>query len=394
MQNTVFRALWISNIVSNFGSMVQGVGAAWLMTTLVDSEAMVALVQASTTLPVMIFALVAGALADNIDRRKVLLAAQGFMLVVSVALVVCTYLDMINAWSLLAFTFLIGCGVAFNIPSWQASVGDIVGKELLPSAVVLNGMGFNVTRSVAPAIGGAIVAAAGAIAAFAINAISYIGLIFVVWRWRGAPPEDSAQRTSLMAAIYEGLRYVSRSPRLTRVMFRAFVFGVTTIVVLAFMPLIGRQLLGGGPVLYGVLLCAFGAGAVGGGLMAARLRAALSNEALVKLAFCGMAVCALICSVSSFVVITAVAVAIGGAAWVLALSMFNTSVQLTTPRWVVGRALSMYQMSVFGGMACGAWVWGSVAELQSISDALQIASITMLGGALLGLGWPLPEPDA
>jgi len=352
--------LWVSNIVSNFGSMVQGVGAAWLMTTLVDSAAMVALVQASTTLPVMIFALVAGALADNMDRRKVLLAAQSFMLVVSVALVVCTLLDMINAWSLLGFTFLIGCGVAFNIPSWQASVGDIVGKELLPSAVVLNGMGFNVTRSVAPAIGGAIVAGAGAVAAFAINAVSYLGLIFVVWRWRGAPPEESAQRESLLSAIYAGLRYVGSSPHLTRVMFRGFVFGSTTIVVLAFMPLIGRELLGGGPVLYGGLLCAFGAGAVGGGLMAARLRAALSNEALVR--------------------------------WVLALSMFNTSVQLSTPRWVVGRALSMYQMSVFGGMACGAWLWGSVAESQSISQALQIASIAIVGGALLGIRWPLPEP--
>lgn len=392
LQNRVFRALWVSNIVSNFGSMVQGVGAAWLMTTLVDSAAMVALVQASTTLPVMIFALVAGALADNMDRRKVLLAAQSFMLVVSVALVVCTLLDMINAWSLLGFTFLIGCGVAFNIPSWQASVGDIVGKELLPSAVVLNGMGFNVTRSVAPAIGGAIVAGAGAVAAFAINAVSYLGLIFVVWRWRGAPPEESAQRESLLSAIYAGLRYVGSSPHLTRVMFRGFVFGSTTIVVLAFMPLIGRELLGGGPVLYGGLLCAFGAGAVGGGLMAARLRAALSNEALVRVAFFGMALCALLCSVSFFVVVTALAVALGGAAWVLALSMFNTSVQLSTPRWVVGRALSMYQMSVFGGMACGAWLWGSVAESQSISQALQIASIAIVGGALLGIRWPLPEP--
>ena len=391
LKNKVFRGLWISNIVSNFGGMVQAVGAAWLMTTLVDSEAMVALVQASTTLPIMFFALIAGALADNMDRRKVLLAAQGFMLIVSVLLVICTWLDMINAWSLLAFTFLIGCGAAFNIPSWQASVGDIVGKDVLPSAVVLNGMGFNVTRSVAPAIGGVIVAGAGAIAAFAINAVSYLGLIFVVWRWRGAPPAEATQRETLGAAIYAGLRYVALSPHLTRVMFRGLSFGLTTIVVLAFMPLIGRELLGGGPVLYGALLCAFGAGAVGGGLVAAQLRKQLSNEALVRLAFTGLALCAVICSVSSWVVITALGIAIGGAGWVLALSMFNTSVQISTPRWVVGRALSLYQMAVFGGMALGAWFWGNVAESLSIAQALQIGAATMLVGALLGLRWPLPD---
>lgn len=392
LRNPVFRALWLSNIVSNFGGMVQSVGAAWLMTTLVDSKAMVALVQASTTLPIMVFALIAGALADNMDRRKVLLAAQSFMLVVSVVLVVCTWLDMLTAWSLLGFTFLIGCGAAFNIPSWQASVGDIVGKEALPSAVVLNGMGFNVTRSVAPAIGGAIVATAGAMAAFAVNAVSYLGLIFVVWRWRGIPPDAAMQRESLPAAIYAGLRYVGLSPHITRVLFRGFVFGLTCIIVLALLPLVSRELLGGGPVLYGTLLGAFGIGAVGGGLAAAQLRKRLSNETMVRFAFVGLALCAVVCALSSYVVITALGVAVGGAAWVLALSMFNTSVQISTPRWVVGRALSLYQMAVFGGMALGAWLWGIVAEQHSISHALLIAAATMLVGALLGIRWRLPDP--
>ena len=392
LKNPTFRGLWVANIVSNFGGMVQGVGAAWLMTTLVDSKAMVALVQASTTLPIMVFALIAGALADNFDRRKILLAAQSFMLVVSVVLVVCTWLNVINAWSLLGFTFLIGCGAAFNIPSWQASVGDIVGKKTLPSAVVLNGMGFNVTRSVAPAIGGFIVASAGAVFAFIVNAVSYIGLILVVWRWEGAPRPNSVPRESLPAAIYAGLRYVALSPHLTRVLFRGFVFGVTTIITLALLPLISRELLGGGAVLYGALLCGFGAGAVGGGLVAARLRKTLSNEAMVRLAFLGLALCASISAVSHYVVVTSLAVALGGAAWVLALSMFNTSVQISTPRWVVGRALSLYQMAVFGGMALGAWLWGTVAEWQSISQALLMAAATMLVGAALGLRWRLPDP--
>ena len=158
------------------------------------------------------------------------------------------------------------------------------------------------------------------------------------------------------------------------------------------LPLISRELLGGGPVLYGVLLCAFGAGAVGGGLAAARLRKTLSNEAMIRLAFVGLALCASVSAVSAYAVITALAVALGGAAWVLALSMFNTSVQISTPRWVVGRALSLYQMSVFGGMALGAWLWGSVAEWRSISQALVIAAALMLIGLLLGMRWRLPDP--
>ena len=176
-------------------------------------------------------------------------------------------------------------------------------------------------------------------------------------------------------------------------MFRGFVFGATTIITLALLPLISRELLSGGPVLYGALLCAFGAGAVGGGLLAAKLRKALSNEGMVRVAFLGLAICAVICALSGNVLLTAVAVALGGGAWVLALSMFNTSVQISTPRWVVGRALSLYQMAVFGGMALGAWFWGSLAERQSISAALLIAAGAMLIGVLLGLRWRLPDPS-
>ena len=142
---------------------------------------MVALVQASTTLPIMLFSLAAGAVADNFDRRRVMLIAQCFMLVVSAALTVCAYLDLITPWLLLAFTFLIGCGTALNNPSWQASVGDMVPRADLPAAVALNSVGFNLTRSVGPAIGGAIVAAAGAAAAFAVNTLQLPGAARSSW---------------------------------------------------------------------------------------------------------------------------------------------------------------------------------------------------------------------
>ena len=172
--------------MSNFGGLIQGVGAAWMMTTIATSSYQVALVQASTTLPIMLFALVAGAIADSFNRRKVMLVAQTFMLVVSALLTLFTWQGWMTPWTLLAFTFLIDSGTALNSPSWQASVGDIVPRNKVPAAVALNSMGFNLTRSVGPAIGGIIVAAAGAAAAFAANAVSYIGLIVVMARWKNA----------------------------------------------------------------------------------------------------------------------------------------------------------------------------------------------------------------
>jgi MFS family permease len=171
-QHSIFRNVWSANLASSFGGLIQGVGAAWMMTTIATSSYQVALVQASTTLPIFLFALVAGAIADSFDRRKVMLAAQSFMLVVSVLLAVFTWLGWMSPWVLLAFTFLIDSGTALNSPSWQASVGDMVPRAKVPAAVALNSMGFNITRSVGPAIGGVIVAAFGAAAAFAVNAVS------------------------------------------------------------------------------------------------------------------------------------------------------------------------------------------------------------------------------
>ncbi|HET9067277.1 MAG TPA: MFS transporter, partial [Amaricoccus sp.] len=157
-----FRAIWVASLASNFGSLIQSVGAAWMMTQISSEADMVALVQASTALPIMVFSLASGAIADNFNRRTVMLAAQLLMLGVSVLLTVAAWQGVLTPWSLLAFTFLIGCGTALNNPSWQASVGDIVPRIHLPAAVALNSVGFNITRSVGPAIGGLIVAAGGA----------------------------------------------------------------------------------------------------------------------------------------------------------------------------------------------------------------------------------------
>jgi MFS family permease len=381
--------LWIANIGSNFGSLVQAVGAAWLMTLISESDTLVALVQASTTLPIMAFSLISGAVADGYDRRRVMLFAQLFMLVSSVALTVFTFLGFINAWLLLGFTFLIGSGMAFHNPAWQASVRDFVGKDLVPSAVLLNGVGFNVTRSVAPAIGGSIVAAAGAVAAFVINSLSYLGLIAAVWSWEGQKQLEGQSRERLRSAIGAGVRYVSLSPHLMRIYSRGFLFGLSNVAVLALLPLVARDSLQGDSLTFGILLGGFGVGAVIGGLTSGRISEYLGNEQKIRVSFLAFAVASLLFSVSQWLALTLLAVLLSGWAWVMALALFNTSVQLSTPRWVVGRALSLYQMFTFGGMALGAWVWGTWVEAYSISVAFQVAAALAVFGLLVGFRWPL-----
>ncbi|TNC44871.1 MFS transporter [Rubellimicrobium rubrum] len=391
LRHPVFRAVWMASLGSNFGGLIQSVGASWMMTSIAPSADMVALVQASVTLPIMLLSLVAGAVADSMDRRRVMLAAQMFMLGISVVLSLVTWAGLITPWLLLLFTFLIGCGTAMNGPAWQASVGEMVPREDLPSAVALNSMGFNLARSLGPAIGGAIVAAAGAAAAFAVNATSYLGLILVLARWRPEQPSQTLPREALGAAIISGLRYVALSPALRIVLLRAVVFGVGASAINALMPLIARELVGGGPLTYGLLLGAFGVGAVCGALGSTRLRAWLSTEALVRGAILAFAAAAVLAGLSGSILPTVIALLLAGAGWVLALSSFNVTVQMSTPRWVVARALSLYQMAAFGGMAGGSWLWGTVAERNGLAPALFMAAGVLLACALIGLVLPLVD---
>ncbi|OCP20850.1 MULTISPECIES: MFS transporter [unclassified Ensifer] len=390
-KHDIFRTIWIASLASNFGGLIQTVGAAWLMTSISSSANMVALVQASTSLPIMMFSLVSGALADNFDRRRIMLVAQCFMLTVSVLLTVCAYLGIITPWLLLLFTFLIGCGTALNNPSWQASVGDMVPRDDLPAAVALNSMGFNITRSVGPAIGGVIVATAGAAAAFAANSLSYFAILFALVRWRREVTMSPLPRETLGRAITAGLRYVVMSPNIGKVLVRGFLFGLSASAILALLPLVARDLVQGGPLTYGLMLGAFGLGAIGGALLSARLREMMSSEAIVRLAFGGFALSTLVIAFSPYAWLSCLMLLVSGASWVLALSLFNTTVQLSAPRWVVGRALSLYQTMTFGGIAGGSWLWGTTADLYGATNALTVSCLLMLAGAAVGLRLPLPE---
>ncbi len=391
-RHRIYRDIWIASLASNFGGLIQSVGASWLMVSLHASPGVISLVQAATTLPIMLFALMAGAIADNADRRKVMLAAQLFLFFVSVALAVASFFGALSPISLLAFTFLIGCGSAFNGPAWQSLVGEMVPRTEIPSAVALNSVGFNLARSVGPAIGGVIVASFGASVAFAVNAVSYLGLLAVLGRWKPETQPSPLPPERLASAMGAGLKYVMMSPPIGVVILRGAAFGVAGIAVQALLPVVARDLVYGGPLTFGLLLGGFGIGAVGGAILGGELRQrSVPAEIIIRLAFCGSAASAAVIGLSPVATLSFAAMIVGGGSWVLALSGFNSSVQLSAPRWVVGRALALYQMATFGGMAFGSWMWGYAADHLGTGTALLGSAIALLGGAALGLRLRVPD---
>ncbi|HWA50240.1 MAG TPA: MFS transporter [Dongiaceae bacterium] len=392
-QQRVFLALWVASLASNFGGLIQAVGASWLMTSLSPTADIVALVQASNVLPIMALSLIAGAVSDLFDRRKLMLAAQFMALIFSALLAFLTYTGAITPWSLLALTFLVGCGTALYGPAWQSAVGEVVPRRDLPAAVALNSIGFNIARSVGPAIGGFIVALLGSQAAFLINTLSYFGLLFVLLRWKRPVEERKLPPESIASAMVAGLRYVRLSPAIRSVLFRSTVFGITASAVWALMPLIARDQIGGGPSIYGLLLGAFGVGAVLGAGTSTRLRARLNAERVVELATLWFAIASLIAAFSGLLWLSMIGMVLGGAGWVLALSTFNISIQLAVPRWVVGRAVAIYQTLAFGGMALGSWLWGLAAEHVSLTFALAFAGGLLLASLLLTRAFPVPAAN-
>jgi MFS family permease len=389
----IFAWIWTASLISSFGSLIQTVGASWLMTSLAPSANMVALVQASTTLPIMLLSLPAGATADIWDRRRVMLLAQIVLVLVSTALTVMAYLGQIGPWSLLAFTFLIGCGTALYAPAWQSSVGEQVPRSELSAAVSLNSLAFNLARTAGPAIGGVIVAASGAPAAFLVNSLSYVALIAVLVAWRRPQAKQVLPPERMRMAVGAGVRYARLSPGIRTVLVRGSVFGLLGSAVWALMPLIARDLIGGGALTYGVLFAAFGVGAVGGALVSAGMRVRYSNEGVAAASSVGFGVGAIVTGLSSWHALSMLALMLAGASWVLALSTFNVTVQTASPRWVVGRTIAIYQMVTFGGLALGSWAWGNVAHRFGLVAALVVSGALMCVSAVLGRKLPLPQPE-
>ncbi|MBZ0112620.1 MAG: MFS transporter, partial [Thermoanaerobaculia bacterium] len=359
-----FRALWIAGLASNVGTWVHEVAAAWMMTSLTSSATWIALVQVSATLPMFVFSLPAGVITDLVDRRRVLLVAQGWMAIVAGGLALAAALDKVTPSVLLFFTAALGCGLAFSAPTWQAIVPELVGPGLLAKAVALNSMGFNVARALGPALGGVLLAFMGPAANFALNTVSFAGVLVVVARWKREPEEYSvlpAER--FVAAFRGGARYVRHSPRFQAVLVRGSLFVAAASAWWALLPTVVRFQLETGPGGYGLVVGSFGVGAVAAAWSLPPIRERISADRLAVLATIAFSGALGGLALAPNIYFAGLSAAVGGGAWLTVLSGYNVAAQSSLPGWVRGRALSIYMLVFFGGLAGGAIVWGSLADL-------------------------------
>lgn len=391
LREPTFRRIWITSLFSNFGQLILGVGAAWEMTKLTTDPSMVALVQSALMLPLMLVAVPAGAVADMFDRRKIALTGLGFSAASGAVLTALAFAGLTTPWMLLGFCTLIGAGVALYSPSWQASISEQVSEEHLPAAIGLGSISYNVARSFGPALGGLIVVAFGAKAAFGINAAFYIPLwiAFLFWQRRHTPSRLPPERID--RAIVSGARYALHSLPIRTVLARAFLFGLSSAAYVALGPLVARDLLHGNAATYGIMLGATGVGAVLGALLISTLRERLSAEAAAKLFAIGTGLSMVLIALSSSLVLTCVGFFVIGLCNMTTASLLNVAVQLSAPRWVTARALSLYSSAMTGGVAIGAWIWGETTAAIGVSHALLLSAVAVLVTTLVGFVIPLQD---
>ena len=394
LRHAVFRRIWLASLVSNLGILIQGVGAAWAMTQMTSSADKVALVQTALMLPIMLIAMPAGAIADMHDRRVVAMVSLAIALVGATVLTVLAWLGLVTPNILLALCFVVGSGMALFGPAWQASVSEQVPAETLPAAVALNGISYNIARSFGPAIGGIVVATSGAVAAFAVNAVLYLPLMAVLFLWNRTHEPSRLPRERLNRAIVSGVRYIANSPSIRIVLIRTLVTGLIGGSVSALMPLVARDLLHGGAQTYGIMLGAFGMGAVFGALNIGEVRRRMSGEAAVRACAISMAGAIASVALSTNAILTAIALVLAGAVWMLAVALFNIGVQLSAPRWVAGRSLAAFQASIAGGIALGSWGWGHLTDIAGVEIALLVSAGLMLVSPLLGIWLRMPPVGA
>jgi MFS family permease len=322
------------------------------------------------------------------------------MISLSIALTGATALTLLDWFglttpnSLLVLCFVVGSGMALFGPAWQSSVSEQVPSETLPSAVALNGISYNIARSFGPAIGGIIVAAAGAVAAFAINAVLYLPLLIVLYLWNRVSEPSRLPREQLTRAMVSGVRYITNSPPIKIVLARTFLTGLIGGSVMALMPLVARDLLHGGAQTYGILLGAFGMGAVIGALCIAEIRRRLSGEAAIRACALSMGGAIIAIGLSRMPVLTAAALVVAGSVWMLAMALYNIGVQLSAPRWVAGRSLAAFQASIAGGIAIGAWGWGHLTDYAGVEVAFLCSGTLMLLLSVIGVVLPMPRVGA
>jgi MFS family permease len=407
LRRPMFRAIWIANLVSNMGTWMHDVGAGWLMTDLAPDPFMVSLVQSAVVFPVFFLAMPAGALADIVDRRLYMMTGISWMVLIAGALAATAMAGAVTPLSLLLFTFGLGCGSAMLMPAFASLVPDLVPRSELTAAVTLNGIGMNLTRAVGPALAGVVVAAAGPGVVFAFNAVSFLGLLVVMFNYHSLQPRSTLPSERFVGALRMGLRFARQSPALHVVLARGVAFFIMVSPLWAFIPLIVRQELGAGPQTYGLMVTSVGAGAVVMGLLLTRFRARFSSDTVVAVGTVAAAAALMGLAYIRVPALLMLTLFIAGGAWISVLSTLQVAAQLALPAWVRARGLSIFLGSFMGSTAIGAASWGKLASATDIQTALDSAVVVGLLLFLVVSRWrisqhanvdrtmvePLPDPS-
>jgi predicted MFS family arabinose efflux permease len=390
LHEPLFRTLWIASVISYTGTWMQNVGAAWLMTSLTMSPLMIGLVQAAGSIAVFLVVLPAGALADMVDRRKLLLFTQTWMVVAAVALGTLTLAGKITPAWLLALTFLMGFGAVLNDPAWQAITPEVVSRQHFASAVAWNSAGFNVARAIGPAFGGLVIAAAGSGAAFLINALSFFGVIYFLYRWKGRPAQVPLSTRRMISAMSDGVRHMRGSYPVKSVLVRSAVFSISASALPALLPLLAHPFGSSG---YGLLLGFFGVGALTGAAFLPLLRQFVSADALVSASTVIFAFTTFAAPEWCTFSLLSITLFVAGVAWIQILASLNVAAQMMCPAHMRARAISMYLLVLQGGLAGGAALWGLIAELCGTQRSLTYAAIGLLLGIPAAAWFKLRSAD-
>ena len=388
-----FRNLLIADLVSDIGTFMQNVGAAWLMVSLHAGPGYVALIQTAASLPYFLLALPAGSAGDIFDRRRLVLFTEVWMVGVALLLAILTIGGLTTPWLLLVLTFALSAGDAFETPAWRAILPELVSKEDLASASALNGIEFNLARAVGPAAAGLVIATAGVPTAFVANVISFCGVIFVVARWKRPIRRSTSPPETLTGATIAAVRYVRNSPAILTLLVRTGIILFFSSSLFALLPSVAKSV-DERAIGYGLLLGCFGTGAIGGALLMQRLRALFSTEMIVS---AGVAILG-----GAIVTITrlhrlgtlAPVILLSGAAWVLFISLINALVQNLAPDWVRARVLAVFTLVYMGSFALGSALWGGIAQHRSVRLALFYSGVGTVGSATLAVFARLPDSSA
>jgi MFS family permease len=383
LRHPVFRMLWIASVVSHIGSYMTDVGQGWLMATLSPSPLLIALLVTAESMPFFALGLPAGALADIIDRRRLLLVTQLAMAIVLATLAATTIAGAITPSLLLLLAFILGTANAFNDPAWHAAIPELLPKEELPLGVTLNGVGINVARTLGPALGGLVVATAGPGVVFIFDSLTFVGVVAVLFSWRREHSPSVLPAERMLGAIRSGFRFARHSDSLRRVLVRAAAFMACGSGIMALMPVLARET-HYGAVGLGFLLGSVGLGAVAGAVLLPAIRAKTSIDNLITWGSLALAAVALAAAALRALAVLSPFMIAGGFAWIAVLSSLNVAAQQASPTWVKARALSVYLIVFQAALAAGSALWGAVAARSNLSAAyLGIAVGLAAGGMLL-----------